>query len=192
MKEIDIKKLSKRYTVRKLNLDDVQMIYAFCKRNTQYYEYCGKEPSIELIEKDIEIAPPGILIEQKYYIGFFDNDKLVAVMDLVDGYPACDYVYIGFFMMDCELQGNGIGSKIVSESLEYLSEQGFQKCQLGIDKDNPQSNHFWRKNGFEVIREVEIEEGIILAAEKQLLYGDWVNPNKFILYGTETLNPVEE
>ena len=108
------------------------MIYAFCKRNTQYYEYCGKEPSIELIEKDIEIAPPGILIEQKYYIGFFDNDKLVAVMDLVDGYPACDYVYIGFFMMDCELQGNGIGSKIVSESLEYLSEQGFQKCQLGI------------------------------------------------------------
>ena len=168
VKEIDIKKLSKRYTVRKLNLDDVQMIYAFCKRNTQYYEYCGKEPSIELIEKDIEITPPGIPIEQKYYIGFFDNDKLVAVMDLVDGYPACDYVYIGFFMMDCELQGNGIGSKIVSESLEYLSEQGFKKCQLGIDKDNPQSNHFWRKNGFEVIREVEIEEGIILAAEKQL------------------------
>ena len=168
MKEIDIKKLSKRYTVRKLNLDDVQMIYAFCKRNTQYYEYCGKEPSIELIERDIEITPPGIPIEQKYYIGFFDNGKLVAVMDLVDGYPICDYVYIGFFMMDCELQGNGIGSKIVSESLEYLSEQGFQKCQLGIDKDNPQSNHFWRKNGFEIIREVEIEEGIILAAEKQL------------------------
>lgn len=46
------------------------MIYAFCKRNTQYYEYCGKEPSIELIEKDIEITPPGIPIEQKYYIGF--------------------------------------------------------------------------------------------------------------------------
>ena len=52
--------------------------------------------------------------------------------------------------------------------IKYLSEQGFQKCQLGIDKDNPQSNHFWRKNGFEVIREVEIEEGIILVAEKQL------------------------
>ena len=142
VKEINIKKISKRYTVRKLNLDDVQMIYTFCKKNTQYYEYCGKELSIELIKKDIEITPPGIPIEQKYYIGFF--------------------------MMDCGLQGNGIGSKIVSESLEYLSEQGFQKCQLGIDKDNPQSNHFWRKNGFEVIREVEIEEGIILAAEKPL------------------------
>ena len=168
MKKIDIKKLSRRYDVRKLISDDVQMIYTFCKSNTQYYKYCGKEISVELIEKDIEITPPGIPIEQKYYIGFFDNGKLVAIMDLVDGYPSCDYAYIGFFMMDYELQGKGIGSIIISEALEYLHEQGFQKSQLGIDKDNPQSNHFWRKNGFEVIREVEIEEGIILVAEKQL------------------------
>lgn len=168
MRKIEIRKLSKRYDVRKLNSDDIQMIYSFCKRNTQYYKYCGKELTIELIEKDLEITPPGIPIEQKYYIGFFDNANLVAVMDLEDGYPNSEYVYIGFFMMDCELQGKGIGSIIISEALEYLHEQGFQKSQLGIDKDNPQSNHFWRKNGFEVIREVEIEEGIILVAEKQL------------------------
>lgn len=168
MKKIEIKKLSKKYDVRKLNSDDVQMIYVFCKRNTQYYEYCGKELSMKLIENDLEITPPGIPIEQKYYIGFFDNDKLAAIMDLEDGYPNCDYVYIGFFMMDFELQGRGIGSMIISEALEYLHEQGFEKSQLGIDKDNPQSNHFWRKNGFEIIREAELDEGIILVAEKRL------------------------
>ena len=168
MKKIEIKKLSKRYDVRKLNSDDVQLLYTFCKRNTQYYEYCGKELSVELIEKDLEITPPGIPNEQKYYIGFFDTGKLVAIMDLVDGYPDYDYAYIGFFMMDYELQGKGIGSVMISEALEYLREQGFQRSRLGIDKDNPQSNHFWRKNGFEVIREVETEEGIILVAEKQL------------------------
>lgn len=81
MKKIDIKKISKRYSVRKLNLNDVQMIYTFCKKNTQYYKYCGKELSIELIEKDLEITPPGISLEQKYYVGFWDNDKIVAVMD---------------------------------------------------------------------------------------------------------------
>ena len=168
MRKIEIRKLSKRYDVRKLNSDDIQMIYSFCKRNTQYYKYCGKELTIELIEKDLEITPPGILIEQKYYIGFFDNGNLVAIMDLEDGYPNSDYVYIGFFMMDCELQGKGIGSIIISEALEYLHEHGFQKSQLAKDNHNPQSNHFWRKNGFEVIRDVEIEEGIILVAEKQL------------------------
>lgn len=75
--------------------------------------------------------------------------------------------YIGFFMMKRELQGVGIGSGIISEVLGYLKKQGFEKCQLGIDKDNPQSNYFWRKNGFEVIREV-VQEGTILVAEKQL------------------------
>ena len=168
MEKIDIKKLSKRYDVRKMNLEDVDMIYAFCKSNTQYYEYCGKEPSVELIERDLEITPPGIPIEQKYYIGFFDDTKIVAVMDLEDGYPDDDYVYIGFFMMDRELQGNGIGTQIISDVFEYLRELGFQKCMLGIDKDNPQSNHFWRKNGFEVIREVEQEEGVILVAERRM------------------------
>ena len=168
MERIEIRKLSKKYDVRKLNEDDVEMIYTFCKSNTQYYEYCGKELSIELIEQDLKITPPGILIEQKYYIGFFENEKLVAIMDLEDGYPSSDYVYIGFFMMNRELQGIGIGSEIVSDVLHYVKEKGFTKCQLGIDKENPQSNHFWRKNGFEVIREVTQEEGTILVAEKQL------------------------
>lgn len=146
----------------------MEMIYTFCKSNTQYYEYCGKDISAELIECDIKTAPPGIPMEQKYYIGFFENRKLIAIMDLIDGYPNSNCTFIGFFMMNSELQGTGIGSKIISEVLNYLQSQGFKKCQLGIDKANPQSNHFWRKNGFEVIREVVIEEGAVLVAEKQL------------------------
>ena len=168
MHNIDINKFSKNYNVRKLNYNDVEMIYSFCKSNTQYYEYCGKEPSIELIERDLEITPPDFPIEQKYYVGFFERDNLVAIMDLEDGYPDEDYAYIGFFMMNSELQGNGIGTRIISEIFEYLRKLGFRKCMLGIDKDNPQSNHFWKRNGFEVVREVVQEEGAILVAEREL------------------------
>ena len=168
MHNIDINKFSKNYNVRKLNYNDVEMIYSFCKSNTQYYEYCGKEPSIELIERDLEITPPDFPIEQKYYVGFFEGDNLVAIMDLEDGYPDEDYAYIGFFMMNSELQGNGIGPQIISEIFEYLRKLGFRKCMLGIDKDNPQSNHFWKRNGFEVVREVVQEEGAILVAEREL------------------------
>ncbi len=168
MSKIDFKKFSDRFDVRKLNMDDVESIYNFCRMNTQYYEYCGKELSVDLIERDLTITPPGIPMEQKYYVGFYENDKMIAIMDLIDGYPDCDSAFIGFFMMNNELQGKGIGSKIVSEMLGYLHSQGFKNCQLGIDKENPQSNHFWRKNGFKVIREVVQEDGIILVAEKNL------------------------
>lgn len=40
--------------------------------------------------------------------------------------------------------------------------------RLGIDKENPQSNHFWRKNGFTVLREAAQECGIVLLAERRL------------------------
>ena len=168
MWKIEIKNLTKKYDVRKLNETDVELIYTFCKSNTQYYEYCGKECSMGLIEDDLTIAPPGIPIEQKYYIGFFEGDRLIAIMDLVVGFPDEDTAYIGFFMMNSKLQGAGIGSEIISETLDYLKEYGFQRCRLGIDKGNPQSNHFWKKNGFQVIREVSLEEGVILVAERQL------------------------
>ena len=131
MNRIDIQKLSSDYDVRRLHLEDAERIYAFCKKNTQYYAYCGKEPSVELIEQDLQIAPPGIPMEQKYYIGFFENSGLVAVMDLIAGYPTCSDAFIGFFMMRAEWQGRGIGSRIVAETLAYLRENGFRKCQLG-------------------------------------------------------------
>lgn len=168
MGRLEVSKLSKRYSVRKLNLEDVEMLYTFCKCNVQYYEYCGKDISPELIEDDLIVLPPGIPMEQKYYIGFFDKNVLVAVMDLIIGYPNSNSVYIGFFMMDRELQGIGIGSLIIFEVLHYLKKRGFEMCRLGIDKANPQSNYFWRKNGFEVIREVAQKGEVILVAEKQL------------------------
>lgn len=40
--------------------------------------------------------------------------------------------------------------------------------RLGIDKENPQPNHFWRKNGFTVLREAAQERGIVLLAERRL------------------------
>lgn len=168
MKKLDIGGFSVQYDVRRLTQGDVELLYAFCKANTQYYAYCGKAVSRELIEDDLRALPPETPMERKHYVGFFDGGALVAIMDLIEGYPTEDDAFIGFFMMDHALQGAGTGSSIVSEVLAYLVEQGCRKCMLGIDRDNPQSNHFWRKNGFEVVREVVQEQGVILVAERTL------------------------
>ena len=170
MKIIQPSLLSKTYEVRTLQIQDAPMIYAFCKRHTPYYAYCGKDVSLELIEHDIQTLPPGISMEQKYYVGFFEKNDLIAIMDLIIGYPSDSDVFIGFFMINSERQGLGLGSHIVSHALEYLQKQGFQACQLAMDKANPQSTHFWHKNGFTVTREIEMEEGSILVAEKELSF----------------------
>ena len=69
-------------------------------------------------------------------------------MDLIENYPSLGTAWIGFFAMNIKLQGNGIGTAIISDIMNYLTQLGFEKARLGIDKGNPQSKAFWTKNGF--------------------------------------------
>ena len=164
----DFAKLSQNYTLHRMRDVDADAILNLCLQNTQYYEYCGKQPSKGLILNDLHITPPGIEEVDKYYLGFYDGENLAAVMDLILAYPDKKSCFIGFFMLDRQRQGKQVGSGIIQEACCFLKKAGFCSVQLGIDKGNPQSTHFWTKNGFRVIREVEQENGVILVAEKAL------------------------
>ena len=104
----------------------------------------------------------------KYYVGFYEDKTLVAVMDLIDGYPYADIAYIGFFMMNPTYQGNQTGTAIISEVIDYLRSVGKAEVRLAIDRGNPQSTHFWKKNGFMIISEADVNGWTKLVAGKQL------------------------
>ena len=89
-------------------------------------------------------------------------------MDLIDGYPEPEIAFIGFFMMNKDLQGQGIGTAIIRETEAYLKATGKTSIRLAIDKGNPQSTYFWKKNGFSVIKEVDRNGWTALVSEKLL------------------------
>lgn len=159
---------SKTYSVRKLNTTDIDSIFTLCRGNPMYYEYCPPEVTRESIAEDMAALPPGVTNENKYYVGYWDGEKLVAVMDLIDGYPNAETVFIGFFMMDVGIQGKGIGTKIIEELVEYLRKCGYKSIQLAWVKGNPQAEHFWKKNGMQVIKETNstAAESVLLAERR--------------------------
>ena len=165
---MEISMISSSYDVRRLDGSDVDSILNFCQKNSQFYEYCEAEPTREQVLNDLHIAPLGISLSDKYYIGFFQKETLIAVMDLIDGYPEPEIAFIGFFMMNKDLQGHGIGTAIIQETAAYLKTTEKAAIRLAIDKGNPQSMHFWKKNGFIVIKEVDRNGWTALVAEKQL------------------------
>lgn len=154
---MDLSKLSLQYTVRKLNAEDVDSVYELASGNPMYYRYCPPFATQESILRDMKALPPRTTAADKFYIGFWEVGKLVAVMDLILNYPDTQTAFIGFFMMSREKQGMGIGSRIVQECFCCLKSLDYHFIRLGFAKGNFQSEAFWKKNGFE---ETGIETGV--------------------------------
>ena len=75
---IEISKLSTRYAVRQMADPDADAILELCLHNQQYYRYCGKQPSRELILMDLHLTPPDTPASAKSYVGFYDHGDLAA------------------------------------------------------------------------------------------------------------------
>ena len=147
--EFQIETLSKNYTVRVLTEADVSEVYSLCKENPLYYQFCPPFVTEDSIRADMKALPPNKTYEDKYFLGFYQDEILVAVMDLIDGFPKEETAFVGFFMMKKEYQGRGCGTGLMKDVYDCLKTVGFQYVRLCFAKGNPQSEHFWMKNGFE-------------------------------------------
>lgn len=146
---IDIKKFSTSYQVRKLNPVDANKVFALVQSNPTYYNYCPPQATRHSILEDMKVVPADKSMADKYFVGFFtDDNQLVAVMDLISGYPTPDSVWIGFFMVDSQFQGKGLGSSIVEAVLSAVKDDNFKQVSLAYARGNAQSEQFLLKNKF--------------------------------------------
>jgi len=153
---MDIKILSSRFIVRQLEKHDAQTVLDLYESNPLYFEHCPPPPTIQSVEYDMRALPDGKSIADKHFVGFFDGNKLVAVLDLIEKYPDKQTVFIGLFMVAAAYQGRGVGSKIVSScfsvitvesAYRQLAAEGYTHVRLGYVKTNPQAKSFWQKLG---------------------------------------------
>lgn len=167
---MNVELFSNKYVVRTLNDENLDEIYKLLSKNVLYYEYCPPFVTRQGILDDMNALPPETTMKDKYYIGFYQNDKLIAVMDFIDGYPEKEIAYIGFFMTDVSMQNRGLGTEIIDYLCEYLVGLEYHSIRLAYVKGNSQAEHFWLKNRFEPIMETKsnVSDKVILA--ERLLY----------------------
>ncbi len=145
---MDVSLFSNRYFVRPMAADDIGEIYQLCRNNVLYYQYCPPFVTEQSIADDMKALPPKKEAFDKYYLGYYDGEKLIAVMDFILGYPDPKTAFIGFFMTDVSVQRMGGGSNMIRDMCFYLKAYGLTGIRLGWVKGNPQAEHFWHKNGF--------------------------------------------
>ena len=82
-------------------------------------------------------------------MGFYDGDgNLVAILDLITGYPEPDDAFIGWFMVEAQRQSTGIGAQIFADVRAAMKGLGFDYLSLGVLPENTDAISFWEKQGF--------------------------------------------
>lgn len=152
-----IETLSTRYDVRKITESEISSVYRLAKSNMRYYRYMGRIPTRESLTEIISELPDGANPVCKHFVGFYDrgndpeipdDDVLVAVMDLITGYPEKDDAFIGWMMVDGEMQGKGVGSGIFADVRAAMKAAGYDYLSLGCVDKNEEAMKFWEGQGF--------------------------------------------
>lgn len=166
---MNFESISKKYQVRQLKESDIEVIYDLCKENELYYKHCPPFVTKESIREDLFKLPPNKTLDDKFFLGFFDNEELLCVIDLIVNYPKENTAFLGFFMLEKKYQGKGIASGIFQELSTFLKSNHFNAIRLGYVKGNQQSEFFWKKNGFlPVGLEVKQPEYTVVVLEKKI------------------------
>ena len=144
----DIQMLGTGYDVRRITEADISDVYTLCRSNRKYYEYMGTVPTLESLTEIISRMPEDSGETEKHFVGFYDRDRLVALLDLITGYPESNDAFIGWFMVDGQLQRQGIGSQIFADVRCAMRGQGFDFLSLRCEKENTEAIAFWQAQGF--------------------------------------------
>ncbi|MEE0830696.1 MAG: GNAT family N-acetyltransferase [Longicatena sp.] len=150
---LDIESLSTSHEVRSITQADISDVYALCKSNQKYYENTNSAPTVESLTEIISRLPENVVPKDKYFVGFYDNEQLVSVLELITGYPESNDAFIGWFMVDGHLQRQGIGSQIFADVRAAMTGQGYDYLSLQCEKENVEAIAFWQAQGFHITKE---------------------------------------
>jgi len=75
------------------------------------------------------------------------NDLLGVFGQMEEAHPAMPHWYLPWFGVDCALQGQGLGSRLMTPCLEIVDREHLPAY---LDSTNPRNVPFYERHGFEV------------------------------------------
>ncbi len=157
----DLRKGLFAYNVVRIDENNIEDAFKLMQSNTYFYSRTQSHIlTLEECKEDITALPPNTDLEQKFFMGIYIKDELIAILDYVEGYPHKNVVYLGFFMLHMDKHKKGIGRQLINVLIQAAKDNNFIEMKLACYETNETGYLFWRKMGFTVekISKREVDE----------------------------------
>lgn len=148
------------FEVRQLSHQDEDQIYALQQKQRAFFnlildhKLTKREAVADLDEVASEAAAA-----QKYYLGLFQANQLVATLDLTIDYPLPQLVWLGQYFVDDDVITNDQRAEILTTTLDTLKSLDAVQVQLLVLKADQASQDFYAAQKFEQVSATRTQVG---------------------------------
>jgi ribosomal protein S18 acetylase RimI-like enzyme len=133
--------------------DHIPAVQELIESDPSYTErVTGHPPGAADAQSLLMMRPDGLTADQKVVLGTFEGEQLVAVVDLLRGYPNEHTAFIGLLEVHGDHQGRGIGAATYGAVEQYVEREWAEVRTLRLavlDTNKEQAAGFWARQGFE-------------------------------------------
>ncbi len=139
---------------------DLPRVLELCRRCAAFYELVEGQAADEETAREI-LGPPAGQVAQgmKHVWGLEDSGRLIAIVELLAGYPAAGEWYVGLLLISPERRGQGLGARLFRAVRSWMAAEGAAMARIVVQQQNPGAFRFWQRQGFAVEREVVSRTG---------------------------------
>ncbi len=129
---------------------DKTEVTEFFIQNKSYLIYQDHKKIDEATTRDFFYGqlPAGKTYADKLLLGYYQNDELVCVVDLLKNYPTDGTWVIGLMLLAENKRDKGLGKILLLDLEKYLATEKVKVIRLGVLEDNHVGKAFWQRNGF--------------------------------------------
>jgi RimJ/RimL family protein N-acetyltransferase len=138
-------------TLRELGSGDEAVLQALLESDPDYtVRVTGYPPGPSDALSLLMGRPESVPESHKFVLGLFDGAELVAVVDLLRGYPEASFVFIGLLLVRSSRQRSGVGAAALAAVERYAGQwPEARRFRLAVVDTNAAVLGFWRRMGFE-------------------------------------------
>jgi ribosomal protein S18 acetylase RimI-like enzyme len=166
--------------LKEIGPEDLAEVQRLIESDPGYTErITGYPPGQADAESLLMGRPEGLSEDAKVVLGVWEGDQLVALVDLLRGYPTGHIGFIGLLEVHGDHQGRGVGAAAYRLVEDYVGTAWPEVRTLRlavVDTNAEVAAGFWQRRGFELTGEekpykYDKLESVVRLYEKQLCWG---------------------